>query len=86
MIKSNPESASAEAEALHEGAAAVESSAGAVDELSSTNTPSSAECATAYDTAMAQATSAGAYVDERSELALKIDAVFQDIDAQMAMQ
>ncbi len=84
MIKSNQESAAAEAAAIREGAAAAGSSSGDVTGLYVTNTPSSANCTSAYDTVMGQAASAQDYVNERSDLAVKIDAVFQDVDVQMA--
>lgn len=83
MIKSSTESAAAEDAAIRTGAETVTAS-GTVSGLSVTNTPSSAECTSSYDTVMAQATNAGAYVEEESDLAETIDAVFQDIDAQMA--
>ena len=84
MIRSDRESAAVEAAAIHEGADAVEDIPDEITELSVTNTPSSANCTAAYDTIMGEAQAARIYVDERSDLAVKIDALFRDIDAQTA--
>ena len=84
MIRSNRESAAAEADAIHEGADAVEAIPDEITELSVTNIPSSANCTAAYDKIMGEAKAARIYVDERSDLAVKIDAVFMDIDTQTA--
>ena len=84
MIRSDRESAAAEAAAIHEGSDAVEAIPDEITELSITNIPSSANCTAAYDTIMGEAQAARIYVDERADLAVKIDALFRDIDAQAA--